>query len=66
MIVFAQTVAFYPGSQGEAGAPMVAFIERVVDDNTADLSVLRRGTLYDVPRCDPAQPAAGHWSEIPA
>ena len=66
MIVFAQTVAFYPDSQGEAGAPMVAFVERVIDDNTAAITVLRRGTLYGVPRCDPATPTAGHWSEIPA
>lgn len=66
MITFAQTVAYYPDSQGEAGAPMVAFIERVIDDDTADLSVLRRGTIYDVPRCDPTKPEAGHWSEIPA
>ena len=45
---------------------MVAFVERVVDDDTADITVLRRGTIYDAPRCDPATPTAGHWSEIPA
>lgn len=65
MINFAQPVAYYPDSQGEAGAPMVAFVERVIDDNTADLSVLRRGTLYNVPRCDPATPVAGCWSVLP-
>lgn len=64
MITFAQAVAYYPDSQGAAGAPEVAFVERVIDGNTADITVLRRGTLYNVPRCDPAQPTAGCWSEL--
>ena len=67
MIVFAQAVAYYPGDRdGTPGAPMVAFIERVIDDDTADITVLRRrATLYDVPRCDAAQPTAGCWSVLP-
>jgi len=65
MITFAQTVAYYPDSQGAAGAPEVAFVERAIDTDTADITVLRRGTLYGVPRCDPTTPTAGCWSEIP-
>lgn len=65
MTAFAQAVAYYPESQGEAGDPMVAFVERVIDNDTADITVLRRGTLYAVPRCDPAAPVAGCWSDIP-
>lgn len=67
MSVFAQAVAYYPGDRdGGPGAPQVAFVERVIDDDTADITVLRRGgTLYDVPRCDASTPAAGCWSVLP-
>ena len=66
MSAFAQPIAYYPiDRDGGPGAPEVAFVERVIDDTAADITVLRRGTLYNVPRCDPAQPTAGCWSVLP-
>ena len=29
------------------------------------VDVVNRGALYNVPQCDPAQPTAGCWSELP-
>ena len=45
----------------------------VITEHSADVLTLRvllasgfDRTAHEVPQCDPAQPAAGHWSEIPA
>jgi len=62
----AQHVQYYPSDRdGGPGAPEVAHVTRVHDAATVDLDVVNRGALYSVPQCDPAQPTAGCWSEIP-
>jgi len=44
----------------------------VITEHGADVLTLRvhlpngfDRTAYEAPRCDPAAPAAGHWSELP-
>lgn len=65
-------VTYYLPDEGAEGGfrAVGALVVRVRDAATLDLYA-RDGfggglDLYSVPQCDPAQPAAGHWSEIPA
>ena len=47
----------------------VAHVVEVIDANTVTLDIARPGMnverVYDVPRCDPAQPTSGCWSALP-